>query len=325
MRQSFHSEPGHLSSVFPNGEKGAVAPVSALKLFRAGKKRRRGEAALADKENKEANNNFELPSIRLASNPCFSLPLGITELSGPAGVGKTQLALSLCADCVLEQRKAVFLQLGGSSRFLQIASRRIEQMLRSRMQGSAKDTNTKIHDLLNRVLVHWVCNSEELMKVLQTSLPRLLHQHPTVSVVVLDGIANLFRLVDEHQNAGKNPWHDRAVTFFQISNLCKKVSSTYGIPFVVLNECSSRIKANDHQTVLEPALGLAWAQCVNASFFCRRDKRISNATAKDQNDNGKQQPSEVCHRILQCLRAPHISTEDSLARFCIDRSGIVLV
>ena len=314
-----------MSSVFPNGEKGAVAPVSALTLFRAGTKRRRGEGAFADKENKEANKN-EFPSsiCCLANNPSFSLPLGITELSGPAGVGKTQLALSLCADCVLTQRKAVFVQLGGSSSVLQIASRRIEQMLQSRMQGSAQDT-AKIHDLLNRVLVHWVCNSDELMQVLQTSLPRLLHQHPTVSVVVLDGIANLFRLVDEHQNVGKNPWHDRAVTFFQISNLCKKLSSTYGIPFVVLNECTSRIKGNSNSTVLEPALGLAWAQCVNASFFCRRDKRISNTTTNKQIDNGKQQPSEVCHRILQCRRAPHISNEDSVARFWIDRSGVVLV
>ncbi len=319
-----------MSSIFVNGDKEAVAPVSALKMLRAGTKRRRGEGASLGNENahKEAHESI---SICLANNPDFSLPLGITELSGPAGVGKTQLALSLCADCVQSgNQQAVFIQLGGSSSHVRIASRRIEQMLRSRMHAKKRHDNPTVrdtvHECLNRVLVHWICNSEELMELLQSSLPRLLQGNPTVSVVILDGIANLFRLVEPHGATRGNPWHDRAVTFFQISNLCKQVSSQFQIPFLVLNECTSKLHHHPGQdTVLEPALGLAWAQCVNASFFAKRESRLTNAT-KDSNKSGdeRKKPFEVCHRTLRCLRAPHISSEHAFARFWIDRSGVVL-
>ena len=105
-----------------------VTPVSALELLRG--------------RRKEKKSSF----LCLVQNPHFALPLGITELAGPAGVGKTQIALSLCADCVLHQQedvnensdsrnthKAVYIQLGGSSRFLRTASRRIQSMLKSRL------------------------------------------------------------------------------------------------------------------------------------------------------------------------------------------------
>jgi RecA/RadA recombinase len=390
MRSSFHSpqKTAGTSSFLANGGNGAVAPISALKLLRVGMKRRRGEGnayydaptngreavdANGNANDHNINENFkrgndDLPlfppssssssPLCLMSNSFFSLPLGITELAGPAGVGKTQLALSLCADCVQQQQqhqegkiyhqhnknKAVFIQLGGSSRFLETASRRLEQMIRSRIikDDGETETETTIHDCMTRLLVHWVCNSEELMELLQTSLPRLIGMHPTISVVVLDGIANLFRLLPEQQQQqnhrasnNSNPWHDRAVTFFQISNLCKELSSRFEIPFVVLNECTSRIQnvVAQHQqqkAVLEPALGLAWSQCVNCSFFVRRcesnDRIIDTSSSRNQysnTGNKQQQQKSGCSRILQCLKAPHVSSESSTATFWIDRSGII--
>lgn len=338
-----------MSSMIANGERGAVAPVSALKMYRVGVKRKRVERKecqqqfdSGDESECKDEKNSSSP-VCLAKHTFFSLPLGITELSGPAGVGKTQLALSLCADCVeplynplqgSTKKKAVYIQLGGSSRFLQTISKRIEQMLLSRLNTShpnmsAQANSEEVYDSLTRILVHWVCNSEELMLVLQSSLPKLLQQHNTVSLVVLDGIANLFRLVEHGPQARSNPWHDRAVTFFQISNLCKELSSQFGVPFLVLNECTSRIKGEANQlqqTILEPALGLAWAQCVNASFFVRRRSTLSfSASEKDSADHQKKTPQAVSQRILQCLKAPHISSEHSVAKFWIDRSGVVLL
>lgn len=192
---------------------------------------------------------------------------------------------------------------------------------------SAQAISEQVHECLTRILVHWVCNSEELMLLLQTSLPMLLRQHDTVSLVVLDGIANLFRLVEDGPQGRSNPWHDRAVTFFQISNLCKELSSRFGVPFLVLNECTSRIKSEtNQQSVLEPALGLAWAQCVNASFFVRRQStQYFNASEKNSGENANKAPQAACRRILQCLKAPHISSEHSVAKFWIDGSGVVLL
>jgi len=445
-----------------------VAPVSALKLYRTGIKRRRGEGttrcgggsgacgdgnegaetASARGNHPDDDNDTEPrggapplapPSplrLCLLENPFYSLPLGITELAGPAGAGKTQIALSLCADCVRDQeleqnqqqqqqgrggghrrtedgnqRKAVYVRLGGSSRFLQIASRRLQQMLRSRIAAGshaegqprsqkpplAELDERNVHDSLTRILVHWVCNPEELMDLLRTNLPRLLRKHPGISVVVLDGIATLFRLLpdeaeqqqqqQQQQNddtktndddneargfgggggTGSNPWQHRAATFFQISNLCKELSSRFEVPFVVLNECTSKIPAGiatggapagrwdstvryrrqqqqqkrGPNAASEPALGLAWSQCVNCSFFVRRANEADDSNScfyGTQNDPHRRNhpfpaattsrhnntiTGGVCSRVLECLRAPHVSSDHSVAEFWIGRSGVV--
>ena len=375
------------SSFFLNGERGAVTPTSALKLFRIGAKRRLGEVNAYGNSNGKTYSNDKLckndehrPSssssfLFLFENPIFSIPLGITELAGPAGVGKTQVALSLCVDCVLYQqngrdrsrgkdkqqqkKKAVFIQLGGSSRFLRIVSRRLERMLLSRVEataavphnGNSKSCSNKevIHDCLTRILVHWVCNSEELMEVLKTRLPRLLCIHRATSIVVLDSIANLFRLFpEEHcgtqnpKERSSNPWHDRAVTFFQISNICKELSSRFGVPFVVLNECTSNfstVHAHHDQRIstMKPALGLAWSQCVNCSYFIQRDSTtISNTTSLPLQDerkidkrnslispNIRNKQEAVNSRNVICLKAPHISSTHPRAKFWINQSGVI--
>ena len=369
----------------------AVSPTSALKLFHIGRKRRRGEGIISEGSdgrevdaNRQVNHNisateheernYHAPTsslLLLVNNPFFSLPLGVTELAGPAGGGKTQIALSLCADCVQHQpgqqlhtqqqshyqikKKAVYIQLGGSSRFLQTASRRLEQMLLSRMvtnmndgddpAASAKNEEEIVHDCLTRILVHWICNSEELMELLRTSLPRLFRKHPNISLVVLDGIANLFRLLpeQEQQSSKSNLWHDRAIAFFQISNLCKELSSRYGAPFVILNECTSKISnevtRQQFQTnaTLEPALGLSWSQSVNCSFFVQREsiaatnvtmglhQNQSETRQSNTKDNCNATKQNVSIRTLRCLKAPHISFEHSVARFWIDESGIISI
>jgi len=336
--------------------------------------------------------------VFLLQNPYFSLPLGITEIAGPAGVGKTQIGLSLCADCVQydEHRKAVYIQLGGSSKFLHTASRRLQTMLKYRISTAAAaaavvieaaNTTTQnngftsyrhhhsdqqqphqkrqddVHDCLTRILVRWICNSEELTELLTTSLGRLLHHHRTISVVVLDGIANLFRIIPEYELSSStqsssqyhynNPWHHRAVTFFQISKLCRELSSKFEVPFVVINECTSKIP-NDTTTtgetlhrrmkqqtvVLEPALGLAWSQCVNCRFFVSRSGEMTHSNSSSSNNQQQQQQesistatttptsnsnntNKVYRRLLHCLKAPHISSESAKSEFSIDSSGVI--
>ena len=434
----------------------AVKPISALSLLRIAINRRNRTEEEEEEEvvvNHNRNNDNDinsnillssLPSslsssssssssfIYLLRNPFFSLPLGITEIAGPAGVGKTQIALSLCADCVLQhhnhnhhqnhndennnnnnnnndmkkkKKKAVYIQLGGSSKFLQTASRRLQSMIQSRtvtttpttenngdtnnnynhqhQQQQDDDNDGIVHDCLTRVLVRWICNSDELMDLLTTNLDRLLHQNPTISLVILDGIANLFRFLPEYEPQSSsqqqqssqhynnnNPWHHRAITFFQISNLCKELSTKYEVPFVIINECTTKIPNDTITTstdtggttfhrnyqqkqlpVLEPALGLAWSQCVNCRFFVRRLGVMTTTYNNSNNSSDHQQqqlqesssstattaamPTSTTNsgnsnnnkaygrRLLHCLKAPHISSERAKLEFTIDRSGVI--
>ena len=185
-----------------------VKPVPALTLLQQNIKRRRTK-----------------PPCCLLQHPGLALPLGITQIAGPAGTGKTQMALTLLSDCVLKNGMGVYISLGGSSAVLGRTSKRLQTMLAARLKPP-NTSNTIQQDYLTRIHLRWIRNSEELLDLLKNGLPRLLKLHPTISVVVLDGIASLFRLQEESH---PNPWHYRSTLFFQISSLCKTISSTFNL------------------------------------------------------------------------------------------------
>jgi hypothetical protein len=225
-----------------------VQPVSALTLLQEERKRKN--------------------KIGLLQHPSLALPIGsLTQLAGPAGAGKTQLALSLCVDCVARNQRAVYIALGGPNN---TASKRLRAMVAARMVGQktadsdTAATGTAIQALLSRIYLHWIRNSEDLMDLLEHRLYELLKRHPTISVVILDGMSNLFRIPEEHtaqNDPNLNPWQQRATTFFQLSSRCKILSSTCQVPFLILNGVTTRIRDGNHtdqqSNNLVPALGLA--------------------------------------------------------------------
>lgn len=394
------------------------------------------EKATASADRSSCSSSFIPAPLCLAGNPAFSLPLGITELAGTAGAGKTQLVLSLCADVVVatttmrttttssagndycgsnnNNNKAVYVSLGGSSGFLRTAAGRLHGMLRSRAMTTAegacpndgnegggndsprqrehqqKQSMAAIHHSMGRILLRWVRNSDELMDLLRDGLPRLLSLHrPTITLVVLDGIADLFRVdedgpggngeqggegqrgADVGGGGGTNRWHRRSVTFFQVSALCKALSSTYQVPFVVVNGATSRggtAQQGDGaawmtttMTDAEPALGLAWSQCVNCRFWVTRGRRrlpqhqrwgggeegppaTGRPTSGDEDEDNDRPPAlrpdhqprrqasrmllvppaanNIVPRQLHCLKAPHISSSRPGWGFWVDTRGV---
>ncbi|KAG7368892.1 rad51 DNA repair protein [Nitzschia inconspicua] len=321
------------------------------------------------------------PAPCLLHNPLLTLPLGcVTEIAGPAGAGKTQLALSMCADATWHSSaKAVYIALGGSGRHLQTVSRRLKGMLQARLfeekqnryaQQKASDCNYDmddtdfLQDCLSRILIRWICNSDELFDMLHTSLPKLLELHnlnhteiqqddannnsssSNISVVILDGIADLFRIRDDaYPDKDTSKWHQhRAVALFQISNLCKELSVLFQVPFLIINGATSRLDLASGKMSLEPALGLAWSQCVNSSFFVdrlpesytstqpaiideyRRDSLLhqhseGSNTIRPGTNNGS---VKGCYRRFRCLKAPNIASVHH-QDFYIDQRGIITV
>lgn len=219
----------------------AVEPVSAFDLFSQEQQRKRPRQRYSTTTTQSPSQQPTAFPCCWLQHPTFSMPMGsLTELAGPAGAGKTQLALSLCVDAVMmegngaqenrdnssitpqndDKPKAVYVLLGGSGRFLQTISRRLQQMIQARLEeGDAHNDpsdnqNSKyVHDCLTRIFIKWICNTEELLEMLRISLVKLLQDHdPHIECVVLDGIASLFRFQDER--SGHKPWHqERAGTF----------------------------------------------------------------------------------------------------------------
>jgi RecA/RadA recombinase len=229
----------------------------------------------------------------LMEHPSFPLHLGLTSLAGPAGSGKTQLCLSLVADCACKHQKAVYISLGSDD------TARISKRLHQLLQHRTIETTTKERNHLSNIFVNWVRNQEDLLDLLEHKLPHLLSSHPSISVVVLDGMAALFRGHAPEQV--KNHWLDRSCKFFQIASKCKRLSCLYRIPFLVTNEATTKIDStNLIASKLEPALGLSWAQCVNCSLFVQRGH-------------------DTIRRITS-IKSPHVAS-NVVGEFTIERQG----
>jgi hypothetical protein len=240
-------------------------------------------------------------------HPDLALPLGVTQLAGPAGSGKTQVSLSMCVSSVLSGRKAVYIMLGGSSNGLVKVSVRLESMLTARLQNTPSTNTSTIQDLLSQIWLHSVRNPDDLMECLSKKLPSLLTQHPEISVIILDNIATLFRYQDDPGLA--NPWHTRSANLFQCSAICKQLSTRYQVPFLIINQVTTILSnsnqqplSSQHSSLLEPALGLSWSQCCNATWFLTRCSESST------------------RRVLSCRRSPTTGNDTSV-EFTIEKEG----
>lgn len=295
-------------------------------------------------------------SLCLLQQPNLSLEIGITQLAGLAGSGKTQLALTLCVSCVLGGKKAVYVSLGSSNQGIGLTktSLRLRTMFAAsvcKYLSSPQDhpTDDTMHQLLSHVWLHGIRNSDDLMELLEDKLPRLLRQDPNISLVVLDSLASLFRVNEElgnnnyngHENLksfgnhhnGKNnsPWKNRATSFFKIATHCKRISDEYQLPFVIVNDATTKIEPSpwNYRVVSssqEPALGLSWSQCVNASYFVTRSGAAPTSfqpqSPIQQTDAQQQQARTVIRRALRCLRSPKLASDTTIL-FQIDDRGAV--
>ena len=303
-----------------------------------------------------ASNTSTFTGTALLQHPQWRLfPGTITEIAGPAGVGKTQMALTLCADSVMLHQKAVYVALGGgSSSSLGIAAHRLRCMLLARLRTHSSGSSTSNatpavsdemiqHQYLRNVYFQWVRNTEEFMELLQLGLPKLLdsQQHPSTGgtrVVVLDGIANLFRHPEHHEYTLKrNYWQERSSTFFQLSTLCKKLSEHYQVPFIILNQATTCIQEDGiaasssrsnscHDTAtsrLEPAMGLSWRQCINASFFVdNTNTLILSSNNENKKSDSSRAPITRRRRRMVCLKSSRVSSQ-AVIEFYIDPRGTV--
>ena len=308
-----------------------VPPVSAWKLLQQERKRKQQHLCCC-----------------LLQHPALELTRGsITQLAGPAGTGKTQMALTLLCDCVLQnngnndnnnnnhnnQKKAVYISLGGGRNYLGTISKRLQTMLASRWirNNNPPRSNTQQQQqqqqLLANIFLQWIPNSDELLDTLQTALPRLLNLHnPTISLVVLDGIANLFRLETNHQK--------RSNLFFQLSSRCKAISDQFKIPFLIVNAATTKIQNENNNpfgnssSFLEPALGLSWAQCVNSTFFVTRQAGTTTTTTTTTipttTQSNQSTTITVPRRILRCVKSPQVPANAAI-EFYIDCRGTVRI
>jgi len=166
-------------------------------------------------------------------------------------------------------------------------------------------------DWMQRILTKVVVNQDYLLDLITHELPALLDEEPNIRVVVLDSIADLFRIADHRQS-----FATRSTMLFGLASRLKWLSDRFHVPIVVVNQITNKIGNPSVTGITQPsqiipALGLSWAQCVNRSYILSRG---GPPPAKE---------GVIDRRKIQLHRSSH-NQEGATAAFCIQIDGVFL-
>jgi len=208
-------------------------------------------------------------------------PASVTEVTGAAGLGKTQLCMSLSVAAVHQWPEGTVLYLDTEGSF---APARLAQIARERYPALNQQ---QIDGLIKRVHVARVPEAAQLAARLD-GLESYVIEH-SVKLLLVDSIANPAR----KQNSTLMERQDILVR--QAATL-KWISESFGIPAVVTNQVTgyrgkqSAVNAPsaaagedaiELETVAEsaakPALGNTWAHCVGTRLWLLPDSTIKIA------------------------------------------------
>ncbi|CAN7089179.1 unnamed protein product [Brassica rapa subsp. narinosa] len=125
----------------------------------------------------------------------------------------------------------------------------------------------------------------------------------------------------------------RASCFFKISGKLKQLANKFGLAVVITNQVTDFVESSDGLRIgnlrclyssgrrVVPALGLAWANCVNSRvFIARSDDTICQEGRDDDERSGSSYVSRRARRRLDIIFSPHLRA--SSCDFVITREGI---
>ncbi|CAL2244558.1 unnamed protein product [Prunus armeniaca] len=258
--------------------------------------------------------------------PCNS----IIELVGESGSGKTQLCLQLTVRAQLPPSHG---GLWGSSLYIftefSFSFRRLQQV--GNLYHASYHNLIGI-DPLEDIYVHGVHDAQQLIHVLQDiqAFIAIDHTRLPVKLIVIDSIAALFR--SQYQTTSAD-LKRRSEMFFKISGSLKALANKFGLAVVVTNQVVDFIGPHDglnrvrlgnleclHTSGrrVSPALGLAWAHCINSWVFLARHEESVGVNSRNASSATI---SSQTHRTFQLLFAPHLPHASS--EFVIKKEGVV--
>ncbi|XP_033736018.1 DNA repair protein RAD51 homolog 2-like isoform X2 [Pecten maximus] len=202
------------------------------------------------------------------------IPTGtITEISGPAGCGKTQFCLMLTVQCTLP------LELGGLAGnvlYIDTESAFSAERLVEIAQAKHPDlfVGDKLVELTSQVFVDTQQTCASLMERLQTIEEEIIQKR--VKLVIVDSMASLVRK-EYSTSLGRN-LTDRTNFLSQQAALLKYIAETFSIPVVVTNQITTRYDRQDDVSrpavqldgetgYVTTALGNTWSHSVNTRLI----------------------------------------------------------
>lgn len=148
---------------------------------------------------------------------------------------------------------------------------------------------------------------------------------------MIDSIAALFR--SDFENTPSD-LKRRSALFFKISGKLKLLAKRYSLAVVLTNQVVDLMGSSDGINAMRignlrylcssgrpvcPALGLAWANCVNSRLFLSRNEEV----IQEGNSmiNGSEVAQRKTRRWLHVVFSPHLPK--SSCEYIISREGVV--
>jgi len=250
---------------------------------------------------------------------------GIIEVAGEAGCGKTQFALQALISAILPEQYG---GLGGAGFYLStegdFPSKRWDQLIKAYI---TKCPDASAENLRSNLYFRKVGNIDELWGLLLTEIKVLLRQKP-VKLVVIDSIAAIFRV-----EYTKEQSIERARVLTSHAHELQKLSDEFKIPILVTNQVKDYFfdSMYDKSGALQnkfviPALGLAWANCINTRIALARTTRTYT---NDKHDDTQEPPNKRQRftknessvvRTMSIIWSPHLPNDTCF--FIIDSDGL---
>ncbi|KAJ4709327.1 DNA repair Rad51-like protein [Melia azedarach] len=261
--------------------------------------------------------------------PCNS----ITELVAESGLGKTQFCLQLSLSA---QLPTSYGGLSASSIYLHtefpFPIRRLHQLSAAFRSSKSSILANNDHDPCDYIYVQSVQSVDHLLDIMPNieSFIRNSKSRLPIRLIVIDSIAALFRSDFENTPADLKK---RSSLFFKISGKLKAMAVGFGLAIVVTNQVVDLVGPNEGINGLRvgnlgclyssgrrvcPALGLAWANCVNSRLFLSRNEDFGGEEMV--NGSGEDFVSRRTRRWLHVVFAPHLP--DLSCEFEIQRDGV---
>lgn len=208
------------------------------------------------------------------------LRLGITELSGEAGAGKTQISLQMMLNVQMPREVG---GLDGAALCIYTEGEfPMSRLLQIETGYKKKFPETKKHQFLDFIIVKPAKTVTELVDVLFNRVPIVLKQQEElkdpIRLLVIDSIAAVVRA--EYDQGEER---QRSAVMFKISAQLRRISEKHGVRVLVVNQVSdvfdTMLQTQSHilhmsvpstGRMVTPSLGIPWSQCINTRLFLSR-------------------------------------------------------
>ncbi|KAL9981916.1 hypothetical protein ACROYT_G010680 [Oculina patagonica] len=226
----------------------------------------------------------------------------LTEIVGAAGVGKSQICMSIAMFTAMEtERNVLYIDTGGS-----LSATRIKDMLQG--QNRSLD-DQKLYDILSRITVIQAFDIFSVVEALESVRQRIRTQVDDdddnesmrrLRMIIVDSVAGVISPI-----LGGQQIHGHSL-MVNLSRILKSLAVDHSVAVVITNNVVTDSSKSLFAT--KPALGPTWAHIPNTRLFIQKNP-------------GSQASSLEAERIATLVKSSRQKLQVSCA-FYIDHGGL---